>query len=45
MTVPDGDHSLKVRRSAPLSQADALDLVLEATLEWIVRDVVGNPQH
>ena len=45
VSVPDGDHSLKVRRSAPLSQADALDLVLEATLEWIVRDVVGNPQR
>ena len=33
---------LKVRKSAPVSQAEALDLVLERTFEWIVRDVVGN---
>lgn len=42
VVVPDGDHGLKVRRSAPLTQAEALDLVLERTFEWIVRDVVGN---
>jgi uncharacterized protein len=40
--VPSADHGLKVPRSAPLSQADALAVVLEATLEWVVRDVVGN---
>lgn len=41
--VPGGDHSLRVAKSAPIDQADALAVVLEATLEWIVRDVVGNP--
>jgi predicted alpha/beta-hydrolase family hydrolase len=40
--VPAADHSMKVPRSADLSQADALAVVLEATLEWVVRDVVGN---
>ncbi|HET8604566.1 MAG TPA: alpha/beta family hydrolase [Marmoricola sp.] len=40
--VPFADHSFKVPRSAPVTQAEALDVVLEATLEWIVRDVVGN---
>jgi hypothetical protein len=25
-----------------VSQEEALDVVLEATLEWIIRDVVGN---
>jgi predicted alpha/beta-hydrolase family hydrolase len=46
--VPSGDHSLRVPRgrsggAAPISQEDALAVVLEATLEWIVREVVGNP--
>ena len=40
--VPGADHSLQVARSAPLSQADALAVVLEATLEWVVREVTGN---
>jgi predicted alpha/beta-hydrolase family hydrolase len=40
--VPAGDHSLRVPRSAGVSQADALAVVLEATLEWVVREVVGN---
>ncbi len=42
--VPAADHSMKVAKSAPLSQADALAVVLEATLEWVVREVVGNPR-
>jgi uncharacterized protein len=40
--VPDGDHSLKVPRRGALNQEEALALVLEATLEWLVRDVLGN---
>jgi len=40
--VPAADHSMKVAKSAPLSQADALAVVLEATLEWVVREVAGN---
>ena len=40
--VPFADHSFKVPRSAPVTQVEALDVILEATLEWIVRDVVGN---
>jgi len=46
--VPSGDHSLRVPRgrskgAAGIDQEDALAVVLEATLEWIVREVVGNP--
>jgi uncharacterized protein len=41
--VPAADHGLKVPARAPLSQAEALDLVVESTLEWLVREVVGNP--
>ena len=40
--VPGGDHSLKVPKKGPVSQDDALGIVVEATLEWIVREVVGN---
>jgi predicted alpha/beta-hydrolase family hydrolase len=41
--VPAADHGLKVPRSGPLDQAGALDLVVESTLEWLVREGVGNP--
>jgi uncharacterized protein len=41
--VPAADHGLKVPARAELSQAEALDLVVEATLEWLVREVTGNP--
>ena len=40
--VPAADHSMKVPKSAPLSQDDALAVVLEATLEWVVREIAGN---
>jgi uncharacterized protein len=40
--VPEADHSLKVPKSAPLTQQEALAVVLEATLEWVVREIAGN---
>jgi predicted alpha/beta-hydrolase family hydrolase len=40
--VPAGDHSLRVPKKAPLPQEDALTLVVEAVLEWCVREVAGN---
>jgi predicted alpha/beta-hydrolase family hydrolase len=40
--VPSADHSMKVPKSGPLSQDDALAVVLQATLEWVVREVAGN---
>ncbi|MGA8246646.1 MAG: alpha/beta family hydrolase, partial [Nocardioides sp.] len=43
VVVPSADHGLKVPARAPLSQAEALDLVVESTLEWLVRDITGNP--
>jgi predicted alpha/beta-hydrolase family hydrolase len=39
--VPGADHSLKVPARAEIAQGDALDIVVEATLEWLVREVVG----
>lgn len=43
--VPGGDHSLKVAKKGPISQDDALGLVVEATLEWMVREVMGNAER
>lgn len=45
--VPAADHGMKVPRlidgaAAPLTQDEALAVVVESALEWIVREVVGN---
>ncbi len=40
--VPDADHGLTVHKRGPITQEQADDLVVEAVLEWIVRDVVGS---
>ena len=37
--VPGGDHSLKVPARGAITQDEALGLVVEAALEWIVREV------
>ncbi len=42
VVVPAADHGLKVPASAYLSQADVAAIVVEATLEWIVREVTGG---
>lgn len=41
--VPGADHSLRVSKAAGISQEEALGIVLEAALEWIVREIAGNP--
>lgn len=40
--VPAADHSLKVRRTAGVSQEEVWGIVVESALEWIMRDVSGN---
>ncbi|WP_030482737.1 alpha/beta family hydrolase [Nocardioides aequoreus] len=40
--VPEADHSMKVRARAPVTQEEALGVVLEATLEWLVREFAGG---
>jgi predicted alpha/beta-hydrolase family hydrolase len=40
--VPEADHGMKVPKRADLDQAGSLALVVEAALEWLVRDVAGN---
>lgn len=39
--VPGADHSFRVAARGPISQEDALAILVESTLEWIVREVVG----
>lgn len=39
--VPGGDHGLAVRRRDPLSQEDALAVVVESALEWLAREPAG----
>jgi predicted alpha/beta-hydrolase family hydrolase len=41
--VPAADHGLKVPARGPLSQSEALALVVQVVLEWLVREVTGNP--
>ncbi|BBH16403.1 hypothetical protein Back2_06900 [Nocardioides baekrokdamisoli] len=40
--VPFADHGFKVAARAPITQTEALDLIVEATLEWLVREIVGS---
>lgn len=40
--VPDADHGFKVPKRASISQVEAMDIVVESTLEWIVREIVGE---
>lgn len=39
--VPGADHSLKVGKRNALDQEDALAVLVESALEWLVREVVG----
>lgn len=40
--VPAADHSFKVLARGPVTQEEAMEIVVEATLEWLVREVTGN---
>jgi predicted alpha/beta-hydrolase family hydrolase len=40
--VPEADHSLRVPARGQLTREEALGIVVESTLEWIIREVVGN---
>jgi uncharacterized protein len=39
--IPGADHAFKVLKRGAVSQEEALGILVEATLEWVVRDVVG----
>ncbi|MGZ5416006.1 MAG: alpha/beta hydrolase family protein [Nocardioides sp.] len=40
--VPGADHGFTVPKRGVLSEEEALAIIVEATLEWVVREVVGN---
>jgi uncharacterized protein len=40
--VPDADHGFKVPKQGSIDQDEALGIIVEAVLEWIVREVTGN---
>ena len=44
VVVPGGDHGLKVPARGEVTQDEAMGIVVESTLEWLVREVVGNPR-
>jgi len=39
--VPGADHGFSVPRSGPITPDEAMAIIVEAVLEWVVRDVVG----
>lgn len=44
VVIPGGDHGLKVPARGEVTQEEAMGIVVESTLEWLVREVVGNPR-
>jgi predicted alpha/beta-hydrolase family hydrolase len=40
--IPGADHSFRVGRGAPVTREEAVAMVVEATLEWVVREVAGS---
>jgi predicted alpha/beta-hydrolase family hydrolase len=40
--VPSADHSFNTPKRSGVSEQDAMAVVVESTLEWIVREVAGN---
>ena len=40
--VPGADHGFAVLKRGELTQEEALAVLVETTLEWLVRDVVGS---
>jgi len=45
VVIPGGDHGLKVPARGEVTQEEAMGILVESTLEWLVREVVGNPSQ
>jgi uncharacterized protein len=41
--VPAADHGFATPKRSGVTEADAMAVVVESALEWIVREVTGNP--
>lgn len=39
VTIPGGDHSLRVPKRGPVTSEEAVAMVVQGALEWIVREV------
>lgn len=40
--VPSADHGFATPKRSGVSEADAMAVIVESTLEWIVREIAGN---
>lgn len=40
--VPGGDHAFSVPKRGPVNDEEAMAIVVEATLEWMIREVTGE---
>jgi len=40
--VPAADHGFKIPARGPVTQEEAMEIIVESTLEWLVREVIGN---
>jgi hypothetical protein len=40
--VPTADHGLAVPKRGVVGQDEAMEVVVEAALEWLVREVLGT---
>ena len=40
--VPGADHGLRVAKRAAVTQAEAVEIVVESALEWLVREISGE---
>ncbi len=38
--VPSGDHGFQVPKRGPVTQEEAIGVIVESTLEWLIREVV-----
>ena len=43
VVIPGADHAMKVPARGDVSQDEAMGIIVESTLEWLVREIVGNP--
>jgi predicted alpha/beta-hydrolase family hydrolase len=41
--VPGADHEFRVLRGGPVTRQEAMAIIVEAVLEFVVRDIVGGP--
>ena len=43
--IPGGDHGFAIPKRGPVTEEEAMAILVEAALEWIIREVVGESPH